>query len=596
MKHTTQTLAALVMSAMMLITAAASAQQFVVSGLAYNVLSETEHTVELIMKWSGTTYHGNINIPPTVTYGGVTYDVVALGESAFYYSSVSSVTIPSSVTRIKRGCFLYCTGPYSITIPASVTEIDPLALAARNMYIINVDEGNPNYCAIDGMLFSKDSTTLVECPLGKGGQIVLPQNTQHIGRLAFGHCQGISGITLHEGLRSIGYGAFQYNIQLDSVVIPATVSSLGTNLFDGCTSLSTLSIASGNSNYYMDGMMIYSAGGDTLVSCHKSADTLFLPATLRVVGGMGGNTDIRYVHIPDGVTMIDENAFENSTLASIDLPDSMRIIGEYAFYACMELTRVGMPTWLDTMGSGCFGHCMKLKSITIPNGLRTVPNSAFFSDTALSHITWGDAVEVIDSFAFGATAFVELQLPVTLRSIRCGAFNGYYDGTLRRIVFSAPVDTIEAETFTGHNIESLRLMNDEPPTSLTTLDYGTDYGCLVDATVDSIIIPCGSLNAYTTDSYWGLFNGKYFENCNRIDATTGYSVTIYPNPATDRIGIAGAAGYYRVEIVNLFGQPVISQDVAGGTAAIDVGRLARGTYFLRIHTINGVTTRKVTLQ
>ncbi|MBR4773078.1 MAG: leucine-rich repeat protein, partial [Bacteroidales bacterium] len=129
MKHT-RTLFALF--AVLCLPLAAKAQYFVAGGIAYGVLSETEHTVEVTTKYNGY-YHGNITIPSTVTYGGTTYDVVSLGELAFYGSTLTSVTIPTSVTRIKSQCFLYSTGPTSITVPASVADIGMMAFAASNM-------------------------------------------------------------------------------------------------------------------------------------------------------------------------------------------------------------------------------------------------------------------------------------------------------------------------------------------------------------------------------------------------------------------------------------------------------------------------------
>ncbi len=595
MKKTFRFFAAL---AVLCLPSALLAQHFETGGRAYNVLSEEDHTVELTMRWSGSPYGGNFTVPSTVTYGGVTYDVVALGEYAFYRANLTSVAIPTSVTRIKTQCFLLATGPVAIYIPASVTDIEEMALVSLNMSYINVSEDNPNYCTIDGLLYSKDSMTIVQCPPGKSGAITLPQSTQHIGRFSFAYGQSITDIPLHEGITSIGYGAFMFASSLSNITIPSSVSFIGSNLFEGCTALNTLSIASGNSHYYLDGMMIYSMGGDTLVSCHKSEDSLYLPATLRVVGGMGGNSDVRYVHIPDGVTKINENAFEGSSLQSIDIPNSVAFIDEYAFVNCESLIRVVMPETLDTMGQGCFEYCTSLTSIDIPDGLHTIPHSAFFGSTALSHITWGNAVAVIDSFAFGGCSFTELYLPATLRSVRAGVFNGYYDGVLRRISFSAPIDTIEPEAFAGHHLESLRLMNNLPPVSLITLEYGADYGCLIDATVDSIIIPCGSLNAYLTDSYWGLFTGKYYEDCNGIDGVKDGEIIVYPNPVVDWLTIClGNNNYYQyIKLVNNLGESVFSSKIVGSNVEIDVSNIERGIYLLCLYNSDGITTKKVILQ
>ena len=98
------------------IPSAGSAQYFTSGGLGYQVLSAEDHTVEVTVGDCFSYYQGNISIPPTVEYNGVTYDVVALGEEAFYRASLTGITIPSSVTEIKGSCFLFASLPATIAI------------------------------------------------------------------------------------------------------------------------------------------------------------------------------------------------------------------------------------------------------------------------------------------------------------------------------------------------------------------------------------------------------------------------------------------------------------------------------------------------
>lgn len=535
--HIIKSLAALLVATCL--PAVASAQNFMSGGIGYHVLSSEDHTVEVTGKESCTPYSGNINIPATVTYNGETYDVVALGEQAFSQASLSGIIIPSSVTQIKYGCFLFANCPSTINVPASVTDIETLAFAAFNLNAINVDENNPNFMSMDKMLFSKDTTTLVECLMTKSGVVTLPQCTRHLAANAFAYCQNITGVTLPEGLESIGYWAFVDNQHLNNVVIPSSVTHIAPGPFVNCPALVNLSIAEGNTHYYMDGMMIYSAGGDSLVSAHKSADSVFLPSTLRYVNGFGGNSNVKYVHVPDGVTTIGNEAFNGSSLRSIDLPSHLHFIDEWAFYYCTSLTRVGMPATLDTMGEGCFHSCSHLTSVDIPDGLRTVSEAAFFMCTSLSDITWGNAVEIIDTCAFGDCSFTELTLPPTLRVVRMTAFIGDYRGRLNRLTFSAPVDTIEVDAFYRQPLQMLRLKNTVPPAT-TDDGYGT-YGCLDGTDVDSIVVPCGSLSAWLADIYWSQYADRYFEDCIvGVDDPDVENINIYT--LGDRIIVEGDEG------------------------------------------------------
>lgn len=546
-----------------------SAQYFMSGGIGYQVLSVEDHTVEVTVKESCSPYQGNINIPATVTYNGETYDVVALGDEAFYCASLSSVTIPSSVTKIGYGCFLFANGPTTINVPASVTDIGESAFAASRLATINVDEANPVYRSIAGMLFSKDTSTLVECPAGKTGAVTVPENTVVIAPSAFAQCTSITGVTLPSGLVSIGYWAFTNASRLNNVVIPASVADIGDGLFGGCSALNNLTIESGNTHYYMDGLAIYSMGGDTLISCHKSADSVFLPATLRVIYGFSGNHNVKYVHVPDGVNTIGSNAFNYSTLRSIDLPDQLEEIGYYSFSNCESLTRVAMPSMLERMYDGAFQNCTGLTSIEIPDGLRTVPEAAFFMCTSLSDITWGNAVEVIDTCAFGDCSFTELTLPPTLKTIRMTAFIGDYRGRLKRLTFSAPIDTIEVDAFYSQPLQMLRLKNTVPPAT-TDDGYGT-YGCLDGTDIDSIIVLCGSLNAWLADNYWQDLADRYFEDCNMGIGNLGsadVSVRIYAQ--NGRIIVDGADGEV-VRIYDITGRSVRNEALPRGVYLVKIG-------------------------
>ncbi len=575
----------------------ASAQSFRVGRIYYHVLSSTGLTVEVVM--GNSFYSGNITIPSTVTYNGTTYTVVALGEMAFYGATLSGVSIPPTVTRIGDQCFLFATGPTTITLPASVAEVGMQALASYHTTAILVDDNNPHFRSVDGLLFSHDTATLVACPTAKSGTLVLPQATRHIAPCAFNYCQNLSSVSLPQGLASIGTAAFIYCSRLNDVSLPSSVSHIGANPFAACAALDRLSLEEGNTHYFMEDLAIYTAGGDTLVSCHKSSDTLLLPPTLRALNGLACNTDIRHVQLPDSVSTIGEQAFIRSSLQSIDMPDGLSSLGDFAFQGCEGLVRVGMPPTLERMGYACFEGCASLPSIVIPDGLGTIPMEAFYFCESLSQISWGDAVSVIDSFAFGGCAFTELVLPATLRSVRMGAFAGYDNPTLRRVSFTAAVDTVEPETFTDQSLGMLRFANTVPPVTTTAPEYGiVDYGCLYMASADSIAIPCGSRDAWLADEYWEMFADQYVEDCNGIDSKPELEVSVYPNPAADRLHIrfADNGSKRRIELLNALGATAWVHETDGSSADLVVGHLERGAYLLRIVSANGTATAKVILQ
>ena len=205
---------------------------------------------------------------------------------------------------------------------------------------------------------------------------------------------------------------------------------------------------------------------------------------------------------------------------------------------------------------------------------------------SLSDITWGNAVEVIDTCAFGDCSFTELTLPPTLRVVRKTAFIGDYRGRLKRLTFSAPIDTIEVDAFYSQPLQMLRLKNTVPPAT-TDDGYGT-YGCLDGTNLDSIIIPCGSLNAWLADSYWGQFADKLVEDCNLgIGEVVDMQITVYPNPTTGIVQFQGLdKDVHSVALYDMAGHVAAT---FRNTSTLDISHLPPAPYIVKIHLPNGTT-------
>ena len=174
-------------------------------GVQYRVENKNSVSVDHDYEYD---YSGDIVIPATVTAGTI-FDVKSIALYAFNYDSITSITIPNSVTEIGEAAFSHCRCLTTITIPNSVVSIGGWAFnTCTSLTEINVESGNTEYVSVDGVLFNKDKTILISYPAGKTGEYTIPSSVKEIATHAFSGCNDSTTIIIPKTVRTIDYYAF----------------------------------------------------------------------------------------------------------------------------------------------------------------------------------------------------------------------------------------------------------------------------------------------------------------------------------------------------------------------------------------------------
>ena len=184
----------------------------------------------------------------------------------------------------------------------------------------------------------------------------------------FGKCTGLKKVTLKNGVRSIGEDAFRDCSSLESVIFENTVlEKISDGAFWGCSALSSIALP------------------DSVTEIERNA---FF------------ETGLRNIQLPEKLTLIGGGAFCNcKNLKQVQLPPQLKELGEGAFFNCENLTQIQLPAQLNKLGTDAFRNCTSLDKIDIPAGLKQI-ESATFRNTGLTSVTLHEGLTKIEDWAF----------------------------------------------------------------------------------------------------------------------------------------------------------------------------------------------------
>ena len=283
---------------------------------------------------NGSTQKGEYRIPSEVTYEGKTYSVTSIEFNAFKDNkNLTKVIIPKTLKNmdlsnnvgINSNPFSGCTALQSI----------------------EVEDGNPAVCAIDGVLFNKEKTKLLSYPAdAQLTSYIVPESVTSVAGLAFSYSQHLQKVSLSDKVTSLGASVFYESKSVEEVRMPLKLTNLGSWMFTNCTRLKS-------------------------------------------------------VTIPQGVTSIGRNAFQGCTsLTSVTMPESVKEAEYYVFEGCTSLESVTLSPKLEHIMHNMFADCRKLKELIIPDSVTWIMPNAFKNCTTLKTLDLPKSVYRLGSMLF----------------------------------------------------------------------------------------------------------------------------------------------------------------------------------------------------
>lgn len=492
-------------------------------GLTYTL--NADHTAT-VANYDNSTPDGVIDIPDTVTSGGQTYTVTAIGVSAFGSFStrinVSSVFIPATVRSIGSHAFIYCNALTTVTF----AEGSQLKSIGNNAFW-GSEQVYPRFKEIK----IPDSVETI----GNGAfrhcqnleRITLPSALQTLSNGTFYGCAALSEVTFPASLKTIEKSAFGYCRNLSEVKLPASLTTIQSYVFNGCSALKTVfydgSLAQWNhitANKDADNdadkdVLGYSCPslvtGDYTAQFISVKDDPFAyppPKTVTITKYTGTEST---VILPSKisswpVTKIGEDAFQdNTTITSVTIPASVTEIGSNAFAGCTNLTSVhyagdwsnltiqsGNPAVQDAANEQLFDFDFTpdntaaivtnykyngaAADVTIPSRYKgkpvtTIGHAAFFN-SAVTSVTIPDSVTSISDDAFvNCPQLTNISIPNSVTYIGFFAFGSCT--SLKSITLPSSLSSISGALFSGCS----QLTTIHIPVSVTSIGNNAFADC-----------------------------------------------------------------------------------------------------------------------
>jgi len=328
--------------------------------------------------------------------------------------------IPNTVIVIKEYAFSSCIEIKNIIISENVEEIGINAFEyCSNLESITVDEENNYYSSVNGVLYNKDKTNLINYPINKEDEeFEVLDSVINILDKAFENNKNLKSIIINGNVKNIGNHAFRSSVSLNSVVVEHGVNYIGDYVFFGCSQISNLILPS--SIKYI---------GTYLLNGCSSLTSLTLPFIGASIDATGHEAKLGYLFgngTYPGSTSTNQNGIFyhiTNSLKTVVITNAINI-SDYAFMNCRELTSIILFSGFEEVGVEAFLGCQKLASIVLPSGVKTIKENAFKGCSNLSSVYLSDGIKIIESGVFeSCLSLSSITIPNSVVSMGSGVFS-----------------------------------------------------------------------------------------------------------------------------------------------------------------------------
>lgn len=343
------------------------------------------------------------------------------------------------------------------------------------------------------------------------------------------------------------------DVLLKEVILPTSVTAIGAIAFANCNKLESVSLPNS----------VISIGNRAFEDCFA----------------------LKKIHLPEGLISI-VNCFRNCySLETVVIPNSVKSIGYQAFGYCVKLKTLSLGNALKTISDFAFNDCSALTSVEIPNSVESIGNYAFSGCQEMTSLVIGSKLVSIGSQAFyGCKKLTNVLLPTSLKTI---GYNAFYDCTgLKNVSLPASLTFIDEYALGCSGLESITVFAQNP---LQLSDSSIFYN--VNKSKCVLYVPAGTKSLYSTANVW-----KDFTNIVEMEVALPKEVynaiRIFPNPFYDAFSLQGIRDGAKLTVVDMNGKVLISRTVFNNER-IEAENLAKGMYLVRLHTSEGILTRKL---